>query len=144
MALGLDLGAAQSWGLNRAIFYAAAKRGFRRAGPAASAPPERRPPTAPPLEQRAYSLGGEKAYLAADRGSGLRFEIGDEVQTPADFEQQIERRFDDWDAAWREAREIVETADPAALTSQRRFYEEIYQPRRDRLARRWSGNSKLS
>ncbi|MBC7189152.1 hypothetical protein H5U35_02900, partial [Candidatus Aerophobetes bacterium] len=31
--LGLPLESAKSWGLNRAIFYAAAKRGFKKALP---------------------------------------------------------------------------------------------------------------
>ena len=31
--LGMDLASAKSWGLNRAIFYAAAKRGFIKAKP---------------------------------------------------------------------------------------------------------------
>ena len=144
-ALGLDPDAARSWGLNRAIFYAAAKRGFRRAGPPAPAPPPGAPPgrrAAPAVEEREYSLGNEKAYLAGDQGRGLRFAIGDEVQTPADFEQQVQGRFSDWGAAWSEALEIVGTADPAALESQRRFFEEIYRPLRDTLARRWSDDGK--
>ncbi len=36
---GLPLATAQSWGLNRAIFYAAAKRGFKGA-PGPSKPPK--------------------------------------------------------------------------------------------------------
>ena len=36
--LGLDLDEAKSWGLNRAVFYAAAKRGFRHGGAGGTKP----------------------------------------------------------------------------------------------------------
>ena len=140
--LGLDLDEAKSWGLNRAVFYAAAKRGFRHGGAAGFKPP--RVEVAPagraaeqPTEAE-YLLGGEKAYLAADRSDGLRFAIGDEVQTPRDFDWQVQRRFNDWDTAWAEALAAIEAADPADLKSQRRFYEHVYKPLRDKLAARWS------
>jgi hypothetical protein len=140
--LGLDLDEAKSWGLNRAVFYAAAKRGFRHGGAGGVKPPRAE---APPADRAAeqpvgaeYVLGGEKAYLAADRSDGLRFAIGDEVQTPRDFDWQVQRRFNDWDSAWAEALAMVEAADPADLKSQRRFYEHVYKPLRDKLAARWS------
>ena len=146
VALGLEEDAAKSWGLNRAIFYAAAKRGFRNAPLPGLKPPrgadERKAPPARAADERRdeeFSLGGEKAFLAPDRGPSLRFAFGDEVQTPRDFEWQVERRFDDWDAAWAEATSIVEAADPADLNSQRRFYEQVYKPLRDKLAAKWSG-----
>ena len=142
--LGLDLDEAKSWGLNRAVFYAVAKRGFRNAGPPAGKPPlgrmtaeaKEREPAEHADEE--YSLGNEKAFLAGDRRHGLRFKFGDEEQTPRDFDWQIQRRFGDWDAAWAEAMELVRQADPADLKSQRGFYEHVYKPRRDKLAARWS------
>ena len=140
--LGLDLDEAKSWGLNRAVFYAAAKRGFRHGGAGGIKPPHgEAAPAGRAAEQPAeaeYLLGGEKAYLAADRGGGLRFAIGDEVQTPRDFDWQVQRRFNDWDTAWAEALATIEAADPADLKSQRRFYEHVYKPLRDKLAARWS------
>jgi len=49
------------------------------------------------------------------------------------------RRFGDaFDEAWREALEIVGKYDREILLSQRRFYEEVYKPRRDLLAERWT------
>ena len=145
-ALGLDDDAAKSWGLNRAIFYAAAKRGFRNAPLPGTRPPraadERKGAAAGAAEERRdeeFTLGGEKAFLASDRGPGLRFAFGDEVQTPRDFEWQIERRFADWPAAWGEALDLVKSTDPEDLNSQRRFYEHVYKPLRDKLAAKWSG-----
>lgn len=61
--LGLPTELANSWGLNRAIFYAAAKRGFRRKkAPAISRPPGavRKRPTVETPET--YHLGDEMAY----------------------------------------------------------------------------------
>ena len=146
VALGLDDDAAKSWGLNRAIFYAAAKRGFRNAPLPGLKPPrgpgERKAQPAPAADEgrnEEFSLGGEKAFLAPDRGPGLRFAFGDDVQTPRDFEWQVERRFADWPAAWNEALDLVRSADPEDLKSQRRFYEHVYRPMRDKLAARWSG-----
>jgi hypothetical protein len=140
--LGLDLDEAKSWGLNRAVFYAAAKRGFRHGGAAGFKPPRvEAAPAGRAAEQPAegeFILGGEKAYLAADRSDGLRFAIGEEVQTPRDFDWQVQRRFNDWDTAWAEALAAIEAADPADLRSQRRFYEQVYKPLRDKLAARWS------
>jgi len=141
-ALGLDLDEAKSWGLNRAVFYAAAKRGFRHSGAAGFKPPRvEAAPAGRAAEQPAeaeYLLRGEKAYLAADRSNGLRFAIGDEVQTSRDFDWQVQRRFNDWDTAWAEALALIEAAEPADLKSQRRFYEHVYKPLRDKLAARWS------
>ena len=143
-ALGLEEDEAKSWGLNRAVFYAAAKRGFRNSGslPSRSHRAETGPGSSAQSEQRddhEYVLGGEKTFLAADRGPGLRFQFGDEQQSPRDFEWQVQRRFDDWDEAWSEALSLVKSADPDELNSQRRFYEHVYKPNRDKLAANWSG-----
>ena len=93
-------------------------------------------PRLTPIEE--YALGNEKAFLARSPDRGLLFKFGDEVQTPRDFEWQVERRFSDWDAAWAEAIDIVRGADPGDLKSQHRFYEHVYKPHRDKLAARWS------
>jgi hypothetical protein len=142
-ALGLDLDAARSWGLNRAIFYAAAKRGFRHAGPSPAPASGGRSPHdgAPRVTARGdeeYTLGGEKAFVSGDPRRGLVFKFGDEEQTARDFENQVERRFADWGAAWSEAVDIVKAAGPENLGSQRRFYEQVYKPNRDKLAARWA------
>lgn len=140
--LGLSEDKAKSWGLNRAIFYAAAKRGaFRAVG---------RPPTGrvkakaeqKERPERTFHLGNEKAYQGK-RGRYLWFAIGNEVQTPEDYDRQITRRFGEaYPEAWREALGIVRDYDEETLRSQRGFYEEVYKPRRDDLAQQWSDLAK--
>jgi hypothetical protein len=136
--LGLPQNSAYSWGLNRAIFFAAAKRGFKGgesgAGGAAgeaSAPSGRAP----------YQLGHDMAFRDTSR-SELYFTIGDETQTEEDFARQITARFGDrstFEKAWKEAEAIVAAADPSELDSGSGFYAHVYKPRRDDLAARWTG-----
>jgi hypothetical protein len=44
--------------------------------------------------------------------------------------------------AWEQALQVVAQTDRATLESQRKFYEEVYKPRRDDLAKAWSELSK--
>jgi hypothetical protein len=85
-SLGLPRDSAYSWGLNRAIFYAAAKSGFRG--------------------------GSAKASRFGTKGN--------------------------YDAAWEEARRVVDEFDRAVLEARERFYEEVYKPRRDALSDEWT------
>ena len=57
--LGLPHDSALSWGLNRAIFYAAAKRGFKPTPPSADSTP-----TSPAVTSstEVYRLGDEEAH----------------------------------------------------------------------------------
>jgi hypothetical protein len=67
------------------------------------------------------------------------FTIGNELQTPEAFKKQIESRFGDkFKEAWKEALQIVKSYDKGVLLSQRYFYEVVYKPRRDELAKKWS------
>jgi hypothetical protein len=139
-SLGLPRNAAYSWGLNRAIFYAAAKRGFKGAttGSGSGSTPEGSRPAPEPTRER-YRLGDDEAYRdpAADE---LVFRIGDKDQTDAEFERQIAARFgskENFRSAWDEALEIVGAFDRPALESRSRFYGEVYKPRRDDLVERW-------
>lgn len=144
VALGLSLDEAKSWGLNRGIFYAAV--GGRRsparprgAGVAAVARVGgRREEPGRDYDDESYTLGGEKAYVAHGTKRPLRFRFGDDEQTPRDFDQQIQRRFPDWEGAWSEARAIVEAAGREDLEGAHRFFEQVYRPRRDELAAKWS------
>jgi hypothetical protein len=86
-ALGLPEASAKSWGLNRAIFFAAAKRGFTGAGPSETA----RPPKGGPAP-REFLLGDDKAFSVTERGVRF-FTIGGRVQRPEDFERQVGQRF---------------------------------------------------
>lgn len=134
--LGLSEGSALSWGLNRAIFYAAAKRGFRAGG----GHPSEGDTRAPPEESTTYHLGDELAYR--DPGApGLYFTIGGETQTEEEFRRQVAARFGgekQFRRAWKEALDIVGEFDRTTLESGRQFYATVYRPRRDDLVARWT------
>jgi len=135
--LGLPLDTSLSWGLNRAIFYAAAKRGFKEKGI-----PER--PRAALLEKPVFEekdrffLGDEMAYKKVEQNK-ITFIIGGKPQTIEDFEKEIESRFKGkFNTAWRKAVEYIKSFDKETLLSQREFYEKVYRPRRDELAQKWT------
>jgi hypothetical protein len=135
--LGLPLASAKSWGLNRAIFYAAAKRRLEstaapsKAGKAAK-------PGKPRPEVEEYSLGSDKAYRVAGRGKPV-FTIGGQIQKTEDFQRQIVRRFaGTFRDAWREAGKIVGGYPRSVLESPEPFYNLVYRPRRDKLAKEWT------
>ena len=135
--LGLEEGSAYSWGLNRAIFYAAAKRGFGGSRAAPSAGGSER---SAPSEANLYSLGNDEAYRDPNSPT-LRFAIGGETQTPEAFQKQVAARFGDarnFARAWKEAMEIVDGFDEKILRSGRDFYGLVYKPRRDALVAKWS------
>jgi hypothetical protein len=130
-ALGLPLASAKSWGLNRAIYYAAAKRGFK--GGKGPAKPEKHARTF-----GEFFLGDDKAYKVKAGGKVL-FTIGGEIQRPEDFRRQIEQRFAGTFAqAWSEALTVVQAHPKAVLESQQLFYLQVYRPRRDVLAAKWT------
>jgi hypothetical protein len=139
-SLGMPLDRAKSWGLNRAIFYAAAKRGFI----AKERPMSKRGPEAiqkRPIEEKpdVYYLGDEMAHKVKE-GGRTYFKIGDEAQTEETFARQIEARFGSrFGDAWNEALSIIKKFDKGTLLSQRAFYDQVYRPRRDELASKWTG-----
>ncbi|MEO0097164.1 MAG: hypothetical protein ABIK78_03595 [candidate division WOR-3 bacterium] len=142
--LGLPIESAKSWGLNRAIFYAAAKKGFLKLRPKIAKPPSFK--IILPKEKlekikksfKIYHLGDEMAYSVEIDGK-IFFTIGDEIQKLEDFEKQIEKRFGkNFQKAWEEALAILKKYDKGILSSQRYFYETVYKPRRDELAKKWS------
>lgn len=139
LVLGLPEEMALSWGLNRAIFYAAAKRGFKERPKPAMQRTWQMVEQSPLHETRdAYFLGDEMAYKATE-GEARYFTIGGELQTPVDFEAQIESRFGGrFKEAWEEALRLIESFDRNVLLSQKGFYEEVYKPQRDELAARWT------
>src|SRR5215467_7342631 len=82
-------------------------------------------------------LGDEEAPGVQVDGK-RRYVMGDEVLEPEDFDRQITDRFaGTFDLAWHEALDLVRKVERDALTSRRRFYEEVYKPRRDTLAAQW-------
>jgi hypothetical protein len=130
-ALGLPMASAKSWGLNRAIYYAAAKRGFSKAAGQTPARPKG------VRVVREHHLGDDKGY-AVTKGGVMLFTIGGEVQMPEAFRKQIEARFAGTFAeAWKEARAVIADAPREVLESRDGFYMRVYRPRRDILASKW-------
>ena len=145
-ALGYPLDEAESFGLNRAIFYAAAKRGFK-GGTGAKHPGEQQILRETPVRSitktiQQDALGDAIAYYVEIDGK-KRYVMGDEILEPDDFSRQVGQRFGQaFPKAWEQALQIVEQTDRATLESRRKFYEEVYKPRRDELAKAWSALSK--
>ena len=139
-SLGLPHDSALSWGLNRAIFFAAAKQGFREAS-SKIGEEAGKPSTAPSAE--VFRLGDDEAFRDP-YAKGIIFTIGGEDQTVDRFARQVTSRFgtkENFRAAWDEAVRIVGEVDRATLESRRRFYEEVYKPGRDELSDSWTQKS---
>ena len=135
--LGLPVELSLSWGLNRAIFYAAAKRGFKARPEAAykrhSSVKER------PIEERpeVFYLGDEMAYKKELDGKTY-FTIGGEVQDTEGFEKQIQKRFGArFAVAWEQALAFMKQHTTDELLSQKVFYERVYKPNRDEFVKKW-------
>ncbi len=137
-----DLERAKSFGLNRAIFYAWAKRTGGRRHRSAGASHYSRVPS---KSERVESLGDERAYVSP---TGL-FVIGDQVQRPQDYDRQVVRRIEKYvpyEVAWEAALKYLSTFPKSVLLSQREFYEKVYKPVRDNfeeVIRRYSRQSSL-
>lgn len=149
--LGLSEESALSWGLNRAIFYAAAKRGFRGSrGKVGKKKEEEEEEKLGREEKEIFRLGDEIAFTAKPRGrkkdtgtDQVLFEIGGATQTERDFARQIRSRFTSrsYEDAWKESLDIIKRYDRAILESGREFFDEVYKPRRDTLAKKWTDAS---
>ncbi|MEM0457052.1 MAG: hypothetical protein QXE40_05155 [Nitrososphaerota archaeon] len=120
-----DLELAKSFGLNRAIFYAWAKKhgvtarrfgGSMRVGQLAE------------KEEVEEKVGDEVAY----RSRSGYFTIGGQIQRPTDFHRMIAARFGpSFEKFWNAAIKYVKSFPENVLKSQRDFYEKIYLPVRD-------------
>jgi len=131
--LGLPLESAHSWGLNRAIFIAAAKRGFKGGsggGGSGTKGPSKKPDT--------YFLGNDMAFKTEKDGV-LLFTIGGEAQTEESFERQVKARFGrNYPKAWKEALAYVKKFDKEVLLSSEEFFRNVYRPVRDEWAEKYS------
>ncbi len=135
-ALGLPLESAYSWGLNRAIFIAAAKRGFK-GGPGSGSGKGGRSSKA----RKTYSLGDDMAFKTEEDGV-LLFTIGGKVQTREEFDKRVKARFgESFQDAWSEALSYVKGFDKATLRSTDDFFRTVYRPVRDSLAEKWTGEA---
>jgi hypothetical protein len=126
-----DLERAKSFGLNRAIFYAWAKRHARgvasKRGTSKAAKG-----SAEGEKERAVQVGDEVAFVS-ERGW---FEIGGEEQRPEDYDRQIAQHVEGvvpYKRAWQAALEYLKSFDREALLDQQRFFKEVYEPVRDRF-----------
>lgn len=134
--LGLPLESAESWGLNRAIFIAAAKRGFK-GHPGSEGGGEARG-RGTSKGRDTYMLGDDMAYKT-EKGGVLLFTIGGEVQTKQDFARQVAARFgSSYPDAWEDALKYVGGFSKETLLSAERFFADVYRPVRDELAEKWT------
>jgi hypothetical protein len=138
--MGLPLDSAYSWGLNRAIFFAAAKQGFRGGGASGGSGKPEGSGTHAKAADDTYFLGRELAYRDPSQ-TKLYFTIGGDTQTEKEFAKQIVARFGseaNFERAWNEAEAIVAKAGPESLESGSEFYSQVYKPRRDALRAKWT------
>lgn len=144
--LGLPLTSAKSWGIQRAIFYAAAKKGFVKPKGVTEIKEVKLP--GKPLDEKTqkeiiktfqiFHLGDEMAYSVKIKDQIL-FMIGNEIQTEENFKKQVESRFGKaFNRVWEDAIKICKSYDEGVLKSQRYFFEAVYKPRRDELVSKWS------
>lgn len=139
--LGLSEESARSWGLNRAIFYAAAKRGFRGSGSVTGRGESSDATPGIPNEVRFALADGDDVAYRNPASRELYFRIGGKDQTEQDFDHQISSRFGDaakFREAWREASQIIATFSDDTLRSRTEFYSKVYKPQRDALVADWS------
>lgn len=131
--LGMPLESAHSWGLNRAIFIAAAKRGFKGGGSGSG-----NAGSGESRKKSTYSLGDDMAFKTEKEGTIL-FVIGGKVQTEDEFDKRVKSRFGkNFDAAWAHALAYVKGFDKETLLSADEFFSSVYKPVRDSLAEKWS------
>jgi len=124
---------AKSFGLNRAIFYAWAKRRG-----VAKPPPRRMMPAAQEVARERRKgrtlvyIGNEGAYTSEEGW----YIIGEEVQLPQDYDRQIISKIDpvlSYERAWSSALEYLRGFPKSELLDQSKFFSVVYRPVRDRF-----------
>jgi len=136
--LGLPLESAYSWGLNRSIFIAAAKRGFKGGRGSGQG---NHGVHGSSKGKDTYSVGDDMAYKTEENGV-LLFTIGGRVQTKEEFDKRVRARFGKtFPTAWKEALRYVKGFDKDVLLSSDEFFREVYRPVRDVWADKWSAAS---
>jgi hypothetical protein len=141
--LGLPMESAYSWGLNRATFIAAAKRGFKSRPGSGSGGNESKGSS---RSKGTYFLGGgdDMAYKT-ERGGVLLFTFGGKVQTREEFDKRVRARFgDQFPVAWKEALACVKKFDKDTLLSAEGFFREVYKPVRDSFADELSSANQIT
>jgi hypothetical protein len=122
---------AKSFGLNRAIFYAWAKRrGVTRPPPRRTVPPGQEVARERREGKTLVYIGNEGAYTS-DEGWYI---IGEESQLPQDYDRQIASKIDSilpYERAWSSALEYLRDFPRGDLLDQSKFFNEVYRPVRD-------------
>jgi len=139
-----DYDLARSFGLNRAIFYAwAKKRGVRAThGPVPSTGRETLTTTITRNEIE-EKIGDEVVFRRVDGW----YTIGGDEQRPEDFDRQIASKFGDektFKKYWMSAIEYLQSFPRSMIESQKDFFEKVYLPVRDdpeKLLRKDRGGS---
>jgi hypothetical protein len=123
-----DLPKAESFGLNRAIFYAWAKyygKGYTPKVTGQKLPAEFR------KDRILVTVAGEQVYQNPENGL---FVIGDKEQTPEDYNREIKEKINaviPYDKAWEATVKYVSSFPKEVLQNQREFYQKVYLPIRD-------------
>ncbi|MEM0217641.1 MAG: hypothetical protein QXM73_02670 [Candidatus Nezhaarchaeales archaeon] len=126
-----NLEKAKSFGLNRAIFYAWAKRHAKEVSPKRMTKIVRRT-SEDTREEKAIQVGDELAFVS-DRGW---FIIGGQEQRPEDYDRQIAQNINTvvaYEKAWQAALEYLKCFKREVLLDQQKFFKEVYEPVRDRF-----------
>jgi hypothetical protein len=136
--MGLPLESAYSWGLNRATFIAAAKRGFKGGSGSGTGASESKGSS---KSKNTYFLGeGDDMAFKTEKDGILLFTFGGKVQTRDEFDKRVRARFGEkFPEAWKEALAYVKKFDRDTLLSADDFFRDVYKPVRDEWADRWSG-----
>jgi hypothetical protein len=122
---------AKSFGLNRAIFYAWAKRkGVARPPPRRTVPAGQEVARERSEGKTLVYLGNEGAY-ASEEGW---YVIGEQRQLPQDYDRQIASKIDPilpYKRAWNSALQFLKDFPRSDLLDQSKFFNEVYRPVRD-------------
>jgi hypothetical protein len=122
---------AKSFGLNRAIFYAWAKRrGVTRPPPRKTVPSGQEVARERKEGKKLVYIGNEGAYTSEEGW----YIIGEESQLPQDYDRQIVSKIDPilpYERAWSSALEYLRNFPRSDLLDQSKFFGAVYRPVRD-------------
>jgi hypothetical protein len=122
---------AKSFGLNRAIFYAWAKRrGVTRPPPRKTVPSGQEVARERKEGKKLVYIGNEGAYTSEEGW----YIIGEESQLPQDYDRQIVSKIDPilpYERAWSSALEYLRNFPRSDLLDQSKFFSAVYRPVRD-------------
>ncbi len=127
-----DMNKAKSFGLNRAIFYAWAKRRGQVASRRLGMGQVSRSKSSVSSKEgaRLIEAAGEEAFVSP---TGY-FTMGGQEQRPEDYDRQIAERINaviPYEKAWKAALNYLRKFPRNVLTDPRKFYEKVYKPVRD-------------